>query len=256
MHRRSLAARMLLLSGLILGLCACAPKPIWRPDSAYFEPITAQQYQDKVQARSPKLPYGRILYRARLTHAGEVLSFRYALVFDGESQARIETLPANGAYTLSLLVIDGERAVIWDSQDKSAHEISSPRTALARTLRVPLDVADLIAVTTGRLPALLLASDAQVARRGPDLLFVSRDKRSIAVVDSQSQLMKGIQFVDAFRDSLAVEVQYAAWQQQATHDLPKLLTFRLFNDDATLELELVGANLQSKPAHSLFELQR
>ncbi|MBX7144553.1 MAG: DUF4292 domain-containing protein [Oligoflexia bacterium] len=255
MNLPGMVLRQILIASLWFALVACAPIAVWRPQGHFVESATVRSYQEAIRTSNPDIPFGRLLYRAKLTHGHEVLGFRYALVFQGNSRVRLETLPVNGAYALALLAYNNGQVMLLDTQAKTFAESSDTRAAIVRALHVPLDIGDLLHVVSGRLPLSLRKADVTGGQRGEGLLLVAADGLTRAEVDTVASRLRAIQFIDQFRDYPALEVQFGEFTDLQQASIPRHVTFHLLSDDATLELELVGSNLEATPKDGLFQVQ-
>lgn len=112
------------------------------------------QLQERFSEARPALASLKALYIVR--QVDPRITYRYAFVFDMPARARVEVLPAQGFFALSLFASDGAEARLLDPAAKVAYRSNEPRALFEDQFGLPLDILNIPYVLSGRLPPAVL----------------------------------------------------------------------------------------------------
>ncbi|MBX7137781.1 MAG: hypothetical protein K1X83_07335 [Oligoflexia bacterium] len=250
-----------ILAGVLLILCSCQ-HPLSLTSLVQGTALSASERADflrQIRERSNEIRSYRMLCSGHLRYGEQRSGLRYAFVFSAPGSLRIEALPPNAAYTLSVLAVNEGRVLFLDQQNKSALKAASGSGALYRALRIPANEQDLPWIIAGRVPPTALTNDAQYAvyrnPSGERLYLLDPLGRVLYIVSAASLMLESVQMQDQFngREALKIELQFD--HEGASPQLPHDIELTFPRDDFVLSLSRTSQVLNLPIPERLFELQ-
>lgn len=136
----------------VVGFVACAPSFHGRNRITEIS-ITGDEklfYCKDISERSEQIKNFRLLERVRSERNGETTVFRYAIVGNDSGDLRIELLPPTGVFTLAILSLTREGAVLLDTQERTVQRAKDERVLLQKMFgRLSITRAQLVGLLTG-----------------------------------------------------------------------------------------------------------
>ena len=153
------------MGGLCLIFAAgCSVAPAFQPEATPLTYEESMAHCEQLNQERPAIESLRSLAESTISHSGDSISFRYVIVTREPKDLRIDLLPMEGAFTLGLLVTQGEQILLLNTQDKTYLETEDRAAVLERELsaeveeplETPLDLDDGVvdsATATMQIPA-------------------------------------------------------------------------------------------------------
>jgi hypothetical protein len=179
-------------------VAGCARVPRFSPGGMLQDAVESGALCTAFQARVSDSGAFRALLDSSLATSDESYSFRYALVGRGSKDLRIDLLPREGAYTLGLLTVRGDKALMIDSQAKRYASECEPNALFERFFGLQGITPDLVrALLLGRIPA-LACEDVTVFRTDTGRLqFLDLRTHRVWEVDEPLGLVRGVQILNS-----------------------------------------------------------
>ena len=201
-------------------LSSCTPRVPRIPfDGTIASTSLTATIREKLTARDGELTSLRALADAEISDTGHggsqgVAHLREAVVFVKPDKLRLEILPTQGAYALSLLVTNNGSLTYLEPPEKRAVRGSESERVIYSILKLAVGERELMSLLTGRIPPRYLSKEGGAA------LLVSRDSSSYLLsrgdgaedfeIDSESLFLKRVTFRSRFNDSLVGEITYSS----------------------------------------------
>jgi len=200
------------------------------------------------QARAPIASFRALLDTTVVGPDGEAVSFRYAAIGKGQDRMRIDVLPREGAYTLALVTINRDQALIIDTQAKKVIEGCSPSQILEKTLGIPgISPTTVGALIVGELPSLDCKSVGTYQAKPETLLLVDREGRVAWEVARSSQELAGARLLTDSGEEIVAQVDRVRIGEQIS------LSFKIYKPlKASAELQMVKFSINRDLADELF----
>ena len=219
----------------------------------------AAAFITRVAEASTQLDSFRALSSSRLVVGSERNRLRHVVAFDLPGKLRFESLPLNGAYTLSLLVANASGVTLLDPLNQEAYSSASGEALIARLLKVPLNETELSHLLVGRLAersldALRVGTDIAVFEdnvRG-SVFIKLRDFEALYEFGLQDALLRSFSIRDRFADKVALEVEYKSYQTINGVMVPAGLIVRVPRHDFQLEFEFSAIAINPQLKTELF----
>lgn len=241
--------RFCLKAFLLIGyLTGCASAPHFDP-GAMLEPLRGEEVCRSLnQARAPIASFRSLLDTTVVGPDGESVSFRYAAIGKGHDLMRIDVLPREGAYTLALITINKDEALVIDTQAKKVIEGCSPAEVLEKTLGVPgISPTTVRALIVGELPSLDCRSVKTYQANPETLLLVDREGSVAWEVASSSQELVGARLLTESGEEIVAQVDRVRTGDQIS------LSFKIYKPlKASAELQMVKFSINRDLADELF----
>jgi len=203
----------------------------------------------------------RCLSHARSDINGEKATLRYAIVFERPDKLRIEALPLNSAYALSIVIANGDKFLALDTSSKRAYSGKPDAENFSKTLNLKLDSKSLIPLVIGRLPLelyTLLGDTRRVQfRLAPDTktLRANLDNFNFYLeFDAESLLLKSFQSKDSKRGTLALRIDYDNYQEVSGIKVPATIKLSIPADRVNIDMRLSAPNLNQALGDRFFKL--
>ena len=123
---------------LALGLlCSgCAASHMFEPETLALSRLQGSGLCEEVNSARPSIAAFRSLAESTVTSGRQSISFRYVIVGREPDKMRIDLLPTEGAFTLGILVSDGEHIRVINSQEKTYQESTNKAALLEEFLGI------------------------------------------------------------------------------------------------------------------------
>ena len=199
-----------------------------------------------IQQKSNDIKSFKALARVEVIYRDRNSSLRYGLLAERPNFFRIEGLPLNGSYSLSVLTAYADRLQLVDHTNKTVTFGPLSRSSLEALLQIPADPNELIDYLAGVVPALTstqLSKDLRVFF-DPELkkyYLMSSDMLNFWQIDSLSLRLEKAQFKQADQLEPFLEISYEHGQQD-----PKNLEFVIPDKDLKIKLQYQIVNTNSK----------
>lgn len=153
------------------------------------------------------------LYKATFWEETKEWQVRQAISFIKPHHLRIETLPLNGATTLSLLVSKNDFATILDIPQKKYQQGDARTDFFNQYFKVSLGVAEVISLIAGEVPIANLDTskfEAFSAKKdNEDFLVLAYNKgQFLWLLDQESKLVRRVVIRDVFKHKLLFAIDY------------------------------------------------
>lgn len=221
----------------------------------------SQELFSRLEQRSNSIHTFRILSRSRMQLGEERSTLRHIFVFAEPDNIRFETLPANGAYTLGILVAGGGRVLALDAAEKVAYRGEFTARQLRRFMGVPLRPYDIAPVLSGTLSGPTLArfrdsAETQVRRDpgGKEYLIIAEDG-SRYVIGAADLVLKSVAVNDSLTGKESYQADYVEYLDVDGIMLPRLIRLRVPADNISAELSFSMMKVNGVVPEHLFELQ-
>ena len=125
------------MGGLCLIFAAgCSVAPAFQPEATPLTYEESMAHCEQLNQERPAIESLRSLAESTISHSGDSISFRYVIVTREPKDLRIDLLPMEGAFTLGLLVTQGEHILLLNTQDKTYLETEDRAAVLERFLGI------------------------------------------------------------------------------------------------------------------------
>lgn len=153
------------------------------------------------------------LYKATFWEGNKEWQVRQAINFIKPHHLRIETLPLNGATTLSLLVSKNDFATILDIPQKKYQQGDARSDFFNQYFKVSLGVAEVISLIAGEVPIGNLDAskfEAFYAKKAQkDYLVLAYNKgQFLWLLDKENKLVRRVVIRDVFKHKLLFAIDY------------------------------------------------
>jgi hypothetical protein len=195
---RSLLLRLVVIAVVSLGLSACVRAPRFTPGAA-LAPDDSQALCSALNASREHLLSFRTMLDATVEGTGgDSVSFRYAIVGKSNEKLRIDILPHEGAYTLALITVQGNKALFLDPQAKRVIEGCSVKEVLEKFLGLQgMTPAAVQALVLGRPPVLECGRIAAHRPAEGGVVFVDLVEQVAWEVDEGAGTLRKAHFLDS-----------------------------------------------------------
>lgn len=204
----------------------------------------------------------RTLSRTRFEEPDDSYSVRHALVFSKPSSLRIETLPVNSGYTLSLLTASEGSATFLYPPDEIAIVGSSGAKLLKKIIRIPATEREIMSLLSGRVPAKYIEStnlkSFTLTRSldGSEVAIVRGANQHYWLVESDSLRLRKVQIRDADGKRIRLAVSYESFQTlDSGIEVPSRFTVSLPDEDLVLRFLLQGPRVNEEISPELFVVE-
>jgi hypothetical protein len=203
----------------------------------------------------------RVLSRTSIDHKGDRTVLRQILVFAEPVRFRIEALPLNGAYTLSLVVADSEKVIALDPEEKTARQGAPNSGMLRKVLNIPLNEDELMALLAGRIPARYLSDLTQTDslqvyqdEMAGRFFILSNNQSAFFELDARTGTLLTVEFRDRFSDKVSLRLEYSAPQTVDGVPIPTQLLVSIPRDSLTISLGYSNVSLNRDYPAQLFSV--
>jgi hypothetical protein len=246
---RNLIGRLLVSVVLVSTLSACSNffsiKPA-RVTGHELSGASKSMLLAAIQQKSNDIKSFKALARVEVVYRDRNSSLRYGLLAERPNFFRIEGLPLNGSYSLSVLTAFAERLQLVDHTNKTVTFGPLSRSSLEALLQIPADPNELIDYLAGVVPNFKnaeLSKDLRVFF-DPELkkyYLMSSDMLNFWQIDSVSLRLEKAQFKQVDQLEPFLEISYEHGQQY-----PKNLEFVIPDKDLKIKLQYQIVNTNSK----------
>lgn len=246
------------LAVLLFSACTLRPHSSQVPSGAVLlPPQESTRALEVVRQQSAAVRTFKALSDTSIFYGDEQSTLRYVFAFEGPDKLRIEALPLNGFYTLSLFVAAEGRALLLDPAEKKAETGAFEAPLIRKMLRLPLSGRDLPSLIAGRVAADILGAGnfkVYAALNSEKLYFLSADERYYFICGRLSGLPEYFEIRDPFRGGLALAVSYSDWRNFGGFDIPVALKVHAAGDDMDLDLSLSNVAVNQVLPARLFKV--
>ena len=203
----------------------------------------------KLSENAKQIKNAKALYRTTVSYDGSRSSFRYSLLCAPESM-RLEMLPLNSAYALSIVIVRDGKALLLDTQERSARFAVSAQELLKRNIGFPLGIEELCAHLLGRPSQRELQeiSDADIgmttlsdsaAGLVTELVIVRPHNHKLSI-SSASGLLSAMEVYSEFTGKLDLSATFGAVKSFESVQVPTQVSFSLSSVGASVSMQLVA----------------
>jgi len=239
------------LAALLIGLLTgCASAPPFNP-GARLDPIREGELCRSASAARGSVASFRSLINAEVVGPDkEMISFRYVVIGKGNDRLRVDVLPNEGAFTLALVTVNGDRALLIDTQAKRATEGCLPSEVLERTLGLEgVTPAVVKALVVGEIPALVCERVTTHQSDSGRVLFVDKTARVAWEVSEATGELVAVRLLDSSGEKVV-----ATADRQIVNDRPEIV-FQIYKPTrASAELRVVRLTKNREIAEDLFDV--
>ena len=223
-----------------------------------------EQYKEliaQLNLRDTKIAGYKTLFRSRIQPDGEGgFTIRHAVVARKPGSIRVETLPLQGAYALSIFVSLEGRVAVYDAEEDSLTRGDLGRKMVKRILGINAEERDLIALLAGSLPP----SQLDLRELSPDEVFfdsrtgnyeIKKGKFSVyARLDSRTTVLRYFEARSAFSDNVTLQISYEGEIEAAGVSFPRKLTLTLPDEGLTVTMTRSALKVVTDIPDSMFVL--
>lgn len=226
-------------------MTGCARSPLL-PAGIPVAGETRHEILTSLASRGSAVTSFRALARTRIDARGERHLFRQIFAFERPDRVRVEALPLSGAWSLSLFVARGGKAVFLDPGAKTARTGPVSLEFVEQALGLPLSTGELMALLVGA-PTLAGsgAERAEVQEGADGALLVRLSPTFIWELEGGSLRPRRVFLVDPWRERPRAILEFEQYTTVAGLDLP-----------AAVRVELPGQGAVVKLTFSSFTINR
>lgn len=202
---------MTLIRSLSRALCVtvvcagCSASHVFQPEDPPLAESAAQGICQDVNAKRPDVTSFRIMAESTVTAGRESASFRYVIVARDPDDMRIDLLPVEGAFTLGMLIAQGDEVTVLNTQDKT-YKRSKDKSAIFEEFLGLRGVSSPVirGIVTG-IPPVFDCERVSVFE-GPreSVVLLDRDGRVAWRVDSETGRVRAFDILGTDDDSIQV----------------------------------------------------
>lgn len=259
--------RLMLLIVISMYFGSCASKGKLEQPVATGLPVSAEQLealQTALQARANSYSSYKSLFRTRIQAEGEGgVSLRHAVVAREPASIRIEALPLQGAYALSIFVsLEGD-AALFERESGEVRRGNFGRKLLKRMLGVNVEEKDLVALLAGDLPPSLYDINRLVDMTDLEVFFdaekqeytlIRGDSLAFARVDAVTSMLTFFQASSAFSGDATVQMSLDGQVSDSSAVFPRTITLILPEEELSISLKRTALKVAGELPDSLFRL--
>jgi outer membrane lipoprotein-sorting protein len=255
--KRPLSALYFLFMSLLVFCVSCSPRParFSIEQGMLLSPEEQGSILSLFLTRDKELSSLRQLARVRFETSEGSQTGRQVLLFERPDRVRLETLPLNTNYSLSLLVALNGQATYVDFANKKAYQGNAERELFGRFLKVPASERVLLSVFSGRVPTeLIQEGDVKVSRLADGTLQLNRGE-GLFVWHLSGTDQKVFRFfaTDTLKDKPLVDITYEWGTPVKGVELPKGMTMFFPTDGSRTFLEFTQQKVNEDIRDDLFE---
>ena len=198
----------------------------------------------------------RVLMRGHLALSDDRQSLKAALVWSAPDRLRLETFPAIGAYSLSLIAAKGAQATFIDFPSKSAL-LGDDQETIGEILGVKVPRQELVGMLLGRVPeSALNRNDLEGYRDSSNGQFVLlwNGRTRWARINPLTGLVAELAYGDSIDGALVLAVTNKSIFEAKGVSFPGEVDLRAPARDFGLKLTTAAANFASSLPDSLFSV--
>ncbi|RMG44458.1 MAG: DUF4292 domain-containing protein [Candidatus Dadabacteria bacterium] len=249
---------LILLPGSLAG---CALKTTIPPgyyplksDRAILEEVASLQSR-----RSSEINSARILALSLIKAEHSSYRTKNIIVFDRTNKLfRYEILPISFGYAAAVMVSGPEGYTYLDSSNKQAITGSDSGKIIKKLLGAKLDVNDLTALLTGRLPLRLIRAVKRadrVYRAYPDKLLIDiYGARYRVILDVAAGEVLSFEVRAGFRKKRVLKISYGSYQAAEQFSYPSYIEIKSYRNNFNQQISIKMAKFNSELPPALFKL--
>ena len=245
---------------LICSIAGCSTARFSSPLESSSTRLSLNELSDlraRLLVRWHEIDQVRVLMRGQLISSDERQSLKAALVWSAPDRLRLETFPAVGAYSLTLLVADGMQARFLDYRSKNAL-IGDDQKTIGEILGVEVRREELVGALLGRVSESVLSSSDLVAYResaSQQIVLLWDGNKRWTRIDPNSGLVIELAYGDAVDGALVLSVENnSSFETNGVH-FPAEVSLRAREREFTLELSIATAKFSNSLSDQLFRIE-
>ncbi|MBN8550683.1 MAG: DUF4292 domain-containing protein [Deltaproteobacteria bacterium] len=239
-------------------LCACTSRApqVPRPLPTQLSGAAATAALERLTSCNAAVHSFRGLARAALQQEEERNAFRYVVVFEKPERFRLEALPTNAVYTLSLLVSDQQEMLYLDPAAKMAQRGPLSAATVKKYLGIPVLPSSLMALLTGCAPFDESGAEStQVSEDSARQLVQVRSSKFLYEMGGPELEPRRVFLINQFDDHVALLVEWSEFQDVRGVKLPSTIVLTMPEHAVTLTLHFTSVDINGEYPERLFQAQ-
>lgn len=240
---------------LFVPLLACTAQRARLVSGVPVDLIESRMFLAQLESRDREISSFKGLFKTSIRRGKDVDFMRHAIVFDRPDKIRIETLPRDAVWTLSLLVSQASALTLLEPGERKAWILSAGPETLRRVIGIPVAVEDLMSLLVGHVPHRLLDKGDNISVFRDDLQgligFNASNGLASWTTDASGNLQT-LELSDQFNQKLTLIVNYLNYSLVGNIYVPKKVVVEMPRDGLVVELTQASVKLNTPIADKLF----